>query len=87
MDTHLTPRFVSNLAAPAVLAAVHSALARGAVVEQFSERNLFVTGDQNLGSKLADTRTAWRDDDGAGSHIPSRRRTAGNDPVRLGAPG
>ncbi len=55
MDTHLTPRFVSNLAAPAVLAAVHSALARGAVVEQISERSLLVTGDQNLGSKLADT--------------------------------
>jgi hypothetical protein len=51
MDTHLTPHLVSNLAAPAVLAAVHSALARGAFVEQFSDGNSFT---QALASNLAD---------------------------------
>ena len=49
MDAHLTPHLVSNLAAPAVLAAVHAALARGAVVDQFSDGISFTEGDRALG--------------------------------------
>ena len=48
MDAHLTPHLVSNLAAPAVLAAVHAAFARDAVVDRFSDGNSFIEGDRAL---------------------------------------
>jgi hypothetical protein len=50
MDAHFSPHLVSNLAAPAVLAAVHAAFARGAIVDQFSDGISLTEGDRALGS-------------------------------------